>query len=720
MYNKISGNNGKINLKCQYVISIGIYIIVVAIAYCSLLTGNNYMKWDIWNAHYPMQAITSDAIANGTIPVWSPLLNFGTPYYAMVGTPVWYPITLFFDCLGYTPLTCGWEYALHIVIAAEGMFCLTVYNITNSKQCFRVEEFVVSIVSGLFYGFSGLFLSNAEHIMIIISAAWIPYVMLLTQQFIKERKIIYALLAGLIAGLSLLGGYPELFYNMFIILFLWSIYWEVKINENVFWWKKVEKGVAEFILICLFTIACASITIIPFLNISTKITRGGQQNPLTYSAFSLLSFFFPTSIDLMSGMEISMGCFYVGFFSLLSLSLVALKKRKNYFYFIMMVSTLYLCFGRNSILHTLFYKFLPAYSTFRFPTVWRSFVVVFLLLLVTPAWLDILNKKMGTKILTMVINIVMLGTVIIYIWTCFYGNNDNIMWLRRSVKILIICLLLYDIVLIGIKYIKKREIVCFLFAIAAIAECFMVSGNSLEITIGRANNLVAMKGELKEEIKNVLDEFENRNKSCEFAKNGRSTNGLDSMQILKNKTFDEQGYVSIKLRSIEEYKGSVNSNITAENPEVYFSSDYVTEKEIPLKDWLNDESVPTYQIHIDRSGIINEKSNFNRENKVEVESFGFNQIQINTQNSTNGYLVILQANYPGWKIYVDGKKTDLIEIDGCFIGVELMKGNHQVKLEFKPWDFYLGLTISTVYMICCIGVILRDRRNIHVKNSSND
>ena len=62
--------------------------------------------------------------------------------------------------------------------------------------------------------------------------------------------------------------------------------------------------------------------------------------------------------------------------------------RLSLFSFLMML-------GDNSFIHPLFYKFMPGFSTLRFPSVWRCVVVVFTLLSVSELWSNVLSEKDG-------------------------------------------------------------------------------------------------------------------------------------------------------------------------------------------------------------------------------------------------------------------------------------------------------------------------------------
>ena len=173
-------------------IHIGVFVLFMIASFLmnwSLLIGENLMKWDIWSAEYPSQMLMSEAIANHTLPLWNPLMRYGTPNYSVLGTPVWYVITLILAWIGYTPVTIAVCYALHVAIGGFGMYLLTGQELKNKKELSK-EGYCTGLLVGLLYCGSGIFLSNAQHIMIIISAAWIPYVFLLMQEYLGKSQII--------------------------------------------------------------------------------------------------------------------------------------------------------------------------------------------------------------------------------------------------------------------------------------------------------------------------------------------------------------------------------------------------------------------------------------------------------------------------------------------------------------------------------------------------
>ena len=68
---------------------------------------------------------------------------------------------------------------------------------------------------------------------------------------------------------------------------------------------------------------------------------------------------------------------------------------------------------------------------------------------------------------------------------------------------------------------------------------------------------------------------------------------------------------------------------------------------------------------------------------------------------------ILTFNLPyaeGWKLKIDGKKTDLFHVNVMFMGALLQEGAHQIELTYMTPGLYPGMLISIfalVLMILC-------------------
>lgn len=595
-----------------------LYLLISFLAYWPIILGTDIMKADIWNAHYPFQVMVSDAInAFGTYPLWNPLVRFGIPYYAFVGTPVWYPLTLLLNAIGYTPFMPGIEYSLHCAIASFGMFLLAkdllIYGDRADQTAAGYKKLVGPLMAGLFYGYSGLFLSNAEHIMIIISASWVPYILLFSRRFINNKSLLTCMTTGILAGFVLTGGYPELFFDTFIVLCLMNIYWSHEKEPFAKPLTAAVKGIFSTFKIGIATLLASAITIVPFLKIMSLITRSGGQSPVGYPVTAILSAIFPVTVDKLSGMEISMGLFYIGFLPVLLLPAIIWYQKKNYlFYGIMSFISLMMCFGQHEFLHTLFYRFLPMYSTFRFPTLWRVFFAIFALLLVSQFICEIIT---GTAAETIRFFVKFLGAVAavgVVLSVIFYAVSitdpkklANLTLINRSLLLLLLFVVLYlaAFVLLLNKTVSPGIFSLLLILIAA-AEVLQVSYKAFPVTIAAYDHEAYFRdAKVKSYIDKTWDAFKSRVNTDNFAGHLRATSGnINTQNISNNKYFDEVGYISVLLGNTVRYSWSYNRTINQNLPEVYFTDNIVDSSRINLETWLNKAGAVPYQVHADGLG----------------------------------------------------------------------------------------------------------------------
>jgi hypothetical protein len=71
-----------------------------------------------------------------------------------------------------------------------------------------------------------------------------------------------------------------------------------------------------------------------------------------------------------------------------------------------------------------------------------------------------------------------------------------------------------------------------------------------------------------------------------------------------------------------------------------------------------------------------------------------NAVEIETTLDRDGYLVLSDIYYPGWRAYVDGEEKEILRANYAFRAVLLESGQHTVLFQYDPLSFKLGLAIS--------------------------
>ncbi|MFN8459924.1 MAG: YfhO family protein [Anaerolineae bacterium] len=86
------------------------------------------------------------------------------------------------------------------------------------------------------------------------------------------------------------------------------------------------------------------------------------------------------------------------------------------------------------------------------------------------------------------------------------------------------------------------------------------------------------------------------------------------------------------------------------------------------------------------------------------------QIELSTESSTDGYLVLLDTFFPGWVATVDGQVVPIYRADYLMRAIYLPVGAHTVKFEYQPASFRWGLWLAAgMLVILFTGLMVRQR-----------
>ncbi len=93
-----------------------------------------------------------------------------------------------------------------------------------------------------------------------------------------------------------------------------------------------------------------------------------------------------------------------------------------------------------------------------------------------------------------------------------------------------------------------------------------------------------------------------------------------------------------------------------------------------------------------------------------ILSYTSQEVQIDAAVERPALLVLNDSDYPGWKVYVDGRRSHWITANYLFRGVLLAPGRHLVRFAYEPASFAAGAAISGAGLICLAGFAVWHRR----------
>ena len=106
---------------------------------------------------------------------------------------------------------------------------------------------------------------------------------------------------------------------------------------------------------------------------------------------------------------------------------------------------------------------------------------------------------------------------------------------------------------------------------------------------------------------------------------------------------------------------------------------------------FNPEKLEIYVFDVDK---IKRKISSANQNIANIYLIGKNNLEATVDLDQDGFICFEIAYDEGWNLVVDGTKMPTTAIYDCFLGTELSKGEHNVKIYYVPKGFYLGCTLS--------------------------
>ena len=79
------------------------------------------------------------------------------------------------------------------------------------------------------------------------------------------------------------------------------------------------------------------------------------------------------------------------------------------------------------------------------------------------------------------------------------------------------------------------------------------------------------------------------------------------------------------------------------------------------------------------------------------------ELEITTDTTSGGILVLADTFASGWHAYVDGVRSPILQVNGLFRGVYLSSGKHTVVFTYAPLSVTLGFLISGLAVLGCGG-----------------
>lgn len=695
--------------KHKYLSVLLLFILSIA-AFWQVFFLQKGLKWDVIDSFLPARYFVSESLRLGIIPLWNPYLYLGTPSFGDM-VSVWNPevwvVSLFTT---YSNVTLQFIFIFYIFLSGVGMLKLL--------RFFKVNEYF-AIAGGVTYMLSGLMIGNAQNLAVVAGAAWLSFVVLFYWKFLKNIswKTLLPLLFFLY--LILFNGYPGL---SIILMYLLGTFFVVELMTKIRLKDPLQKFfIYHFYLLFLLT-AIASVLIISYFQVKPYI---GQMAGISmdwalmhpFTLHSLITFFTP-----LAGIknpeffktDMSMTNIYVGIITLVFF-MVSLFLKKNRFVWIVSV------FGLIALLASLgnvlpvrkyFFEFLPFMNVFRYPAIFRLFVIFPVVFSGFYFMETILTKK---KVL-LFSGLIVMFFLILYLLIKSYPEvnfetlklfDNHLTFFEKLDKLSFKEVIFFQaiiqsvfIVITGIVLFFKKPTLWLTF-LMIIDMLISVQLNAPFTVFSQEDpKVLAEKLETLPKVYPIPDAREliyNTDLSGQFPPVWRNTN-------LFQKRVSPFGFGSFIIKDFVFLTDSFPefSQKIFHHPVVYFTNQIKPESE--LKKGLPTNKDNLYLKEVDFEKYKNQINTNSSLTDAKITSLAFSPVSMkfDVSNENFGFLCLLQNYFPMWNATIDGKNVPVIKANISLMSVPVTKGNHTVELTFSDTWIKYAFTFGMIVLIVCL------------------
>lgn len=162
---------------------------------------------------------------------------------------------------------------------------------------------------------------------------------------------------------------------------------------------------------------------------------------------------------------------------------------------------------------------------------------------------------------------------------------------------------------------------------------------------------------------------------------------------------------SPKFNKIPDTNLYLNKNVFPRAFIVYSYKSFLTRNDL-LGEMLNDktgEQMRQTLFTYDRIGnFTNQKTIPSQAQTAIIKEYKNQKVSIEANLTNNGFLVLADPWYPGWKAYVDGKETPLLSAYDVLRAVQVPKGKHTIVFKYESLVYFFGAATTSVTVIILI------------------
>lgn len=713
----------------KHIVAILSIVLLAIIAFWQVACNKYILTHDFVNCWLPWRYYLSQCIHNGIFPYWNPYQQLGYPIHADLQGPIWYLESWILSMMTeQNPVSLQYLFVAYLALAGTGMYFLSFYLSKSKKAAFTV---------GVAYMLSGFFVSHSQHFYSVISAAWLPFILLNFLKLLHKKQLKYGIYTSIFLFFTLTGGnHTFAFFTAYLLTTIAVFYLlkSLKTSKAEFWLQ-----LKQIFITLLLSVAQVTMVIVVFIQVQPYI---GRLSGLDYEACiansftwkAAISFFqpFATTVEWdFYGTDPSMSNHYFGIFMLPICILFAFKSKTDLEKVLLLFALicLILSFGDATPLYKWFYQFLPGINLFRFIS-YFAFMFTFCMLLLLGNTIS--HYQLNLHINNQLLRNVFIGFISLILFIFIYAFNkgnfnifiahfySNDLFSRTTFgnkydHIAFQSLIQLSLfLLLACVYWKRKSYLSYAFIFVMTIDLVLaVQLNIGNVCVGNLNpkelnnylltlpkkfdcppdeplvNFNEERGQKHGLFRNtatyhhwISDSYHNS-----FVFTGKTYLYFDKPQmheaILKNHLF----YLSNNLHPFNELKKELKSENLMST--VFFKESDLLEIK---KNVLTKDSIPV-------STVI-------------LKDVKPNQFTAQVSCNENSMLHLIQSYYIGWKAYIDNQETKIFQSNGLTMSIIVPKGKHNINFIYQnKLVKYSGIASYSIFIILMISITYINKKH---------
>ena len=659
----------------------------------------NPLLWDSVAQFYPWRNFLGESLRRGFLPLWNPYQFCGTPFYANGQSAIFYPFNWLTAILG--KMFMGINAFLHLFLAG-----LLLYLFLRK---IKVPPYP-SLLASASYMLSDFITAWLPLPTAASSSVWAPLSLLAIELSLEGKLFKSFILSALSISLSALGGHPQyLLYTiwLFLLYLIFRLLWEKRISLTQAFTPLIGGGIGLLL---------SSVSLLPLFEFSRLSHRAPTVDWSAYKAYISLSLplerliglflpnFFgnPAKGNYWGAGEYIEYALYIGLIPLLFLPFAFKGKRKSAFP-LLIISLLSLLMMIGTPLNIPFYFLFPLWSKTGSPA---RLIGVFSLCLSILSGIGLANafeNNISKRSLILVALAIIIFPFVLFPLSVREEPFSTVRAVSPSFPYMDFSKLVTIPLMVYLVFRFKKKILPYILPPLLLFDLLPVSFSHLYFS-NKEDVFPKLEQIPKDGVYRIMAITPHWSlfryphaclpPNTPMVYHLYDVAGYDSLFPLYYKSFldelEEKNSAPLENGNMLLPSSVKEENLRLLGVKYIISPIYIDAEHLQLIKG-GETKVYLYKGNPLRFNLLDRE--FSPHGKVRLITYEPNRAEFEIQGEKDGYFILNDTYYPGWKAYLDGKETKILPFY-VFRCVSIPKGKHILSFLFRPFLYKLSLYIS--------------------------